>query len=234
MNQITSSDAQARPAWSRWTPLTGIAFVVFFIGSVVLSTVPPGDATDAKWVAAYATHGKQVQHLTTGICLVLAALCLVSFLTTLWTRVGDYGGPRKISPLPMVLAAMSAASIAAGGVAMAVVSGAALTSSTPIPNADVLRLANDIGFAFVGVAGMAAAALSIACLSFEAHATGFFGRRLLVFSIVVAVILLASIAFVPIVALLIWLVVVSIVLMRRAVDPQSPLTPAKVAAVGTP
>ena len=117
---------------------------------------------------------------------------------------------------------------------MAVVSGAALTSSTPIPNADVLRLANDIGFAFVGVAGMAAAALSIACLSFEAHATGFFGRRLLVFSIVVAVILLASIAFVPIVALLIWLVVVSIVLMRRAVDPQSPLTPAKVAAVGTP
>jgi hypothetical protein len=84
-----------------------------------------------------------------------------------------------------------------------------------MPGADVLRLTNDLGFAMVGVGGMTAAALSIACLSMQARTVGLFGRRLLIFSLVVALVLLGSIAFVPIIALLIWLIVVTIVLLRR-------------------
>lgn len=56
--------------------------------------------------------------------------------------------------------------------------------------------------------------MSIACLGVQARAAGVFGKRLLTFSLVVAVVLLGSLAFVPIVALLIWLIVVSIVLLR--------------------
>jgi hypothetical protein len=66
----------------------------------------------------------------------------------------------------------------------------------------------------VGVPGMLAAALSIAALSIQAHAAGIFGKRLRTFSLVVAVVLLASLEFFPIAALLIWLVVVAVALLR--------------------
>ncbi len=48
----------------------------------------------------------------------------------------------------------------------------------------------------------------------QAHAAGIFGARMRAFSIIVAVVLLASLEFLPIVALLIWLVVTAIVLLR--------------------
>jgi len=67
----------------------------------------------------------------------------------------------------------------------------------------------------VGVAGMLAAALSVAHLSLLARSAGVFGRKLTVLGLGVAVVLLGAIAFVPIVALLIWAVIASITLLRR-------------------
>jgi membrane-bound metal-dependent hydrolase YbcI (DUF457 family) len=63
---------------------------------------------------------------------------------------------------------------------------------------------------------MFATALSIACLDLQARAAGLFGAWLARFSFAVAVVLLASMAFAPIVALLIWLVAVTVTLARWA------------------
>ncbi len=201
--------------WVRLAPLTGIAFVVLFFGSVAASSPPKGSASDKAWVAAYATRGKQLQHLTTGYLLVFAGLCLMAFLTTLWTRVAGARSPARTSVLPLVAAGLSAASIAAGGVIMASSSGNKLFGKTPMPNADLLRFEDGLGFAMVAVAGMLAAALAIVCLGVQARSAGVFGTGLFVFSLVVAVLLIGAAAFVPILALLVWLVVVAVVLMRR-------------------
>lgn len=74
----------------RAAPFSGIAFVVLFIASITVSSVPKDTASDKAWIAAYATHAKQGGHLATGVLLVLAALCLMSFLTHLW-RLGRRG-----------------------------------------------------------------------------------------------------------------------------------------------
>jgi len=198
----------------RWELLTGIAFVVLFVGSVVGSNALADGASDKAWVANYTGRTNQAQHLATGILLLLAALCLLSFLTSMWTRIAEARRPAIVNPLPLVAAGVSAACIAVGGILMAGISGSLLIGPMPMPGADVLRLTNDLGFAMVGVAGMSAAALSIACLSVQARAAGLFGRRLLIFSLVVALALLGSIAFLPIITLLIWLVVVGIALSR--------------------
>lgn len=207
--------------WRRVAPYSGIAFVVFFIASVVVSTVPANTASDHAWRAAYATHAKQAGHLATGVLLVLAALSLMAFLTHIWTRVTDARDSHRVSPLPVVAAGVAAACIAVGGMLMAAPSGSALIYSQPIPGADILRLGNDVGFAMVGVAGMLAVALSIACLSVQARAAGIFGMRLTRFSLAVAVVLLASVAFVPILALLVWLVTVTVSLHRAAHAPST-------------
>ena len=199
----------------RAAPFSGIAFVVLFIASITVSSVPKDTAGDKAWIAAYATHAKQAGHLATGVLLVLAALCLMSFLTYLWTRVIGAGEHRSVSPLPVVAAGVAAAAIAVGGVLMAAASGSALLYSQPLPGADVLRLCNDLGFAMVGVAGMFATALSIAGVSRQARRARLFGVRLSRFSIAAAIVLLASIAFVPIVALMIWVVAVTVTLTRN-------------------
>src|SRR5947209_624795 len=207
--------------WRRIAPYSGIAFIVFFLASVAVSSVPSDTASDHAWLSAYATHAKQAGHLATGVLLVLAALSLMTFLTHLWTRGAEARDSQAVSPLPVVAAGVSAACIAVGGILMAAASGSALLYSQPIPGADVLRLGNDAGFAMVGVAGMLAAALSIACVGVQARAAGVFGVRLMRAGLAVSVVLLASIAFVPIVALLVWLVAVSVTLIRSAPSTSS-------------
>jgi hypothetical protein len=209
-----SAALRKRPA-ARWAPLSGIAFVVIFLASVVASNAPADTASGTEWVAAYTGQAKQAGHLATGILLVLAALSLMTFLVVLWTRIAEIRRPAAPSLVPIIAAAVSAACIAAGGVVMAGISGAALIGSAPLPSPDLLRFANDTGFAMVSVGGMLAAALSVACLSTQAHAAGLFGQKMKVFGLVVAVTLLAAITFVPIAALLVWLLVTSVTLIRR-------------------
>ena len=84
-------------SWKRAAPLTGIAFVVFFIASVAVSSVPKNTASDTAWLAAYATHAKQAGHLATGVLLVLAAISLMSFLSDLWTRIAETPAPLRRS-----------------------------------------------------------------------------------------------------------------------------------------
>jgi hypothetical protein len=210
--------AAADYAWSRrlerWQPLTAIAFVVCFVASVVISTVPADNASDPTWTRAYTGTAHAREHLATGILLVLAALSLLSFLTLLWTRIAAARRPAAVSPFPLVAAGVSAACISVGGVLMASVSGSILIGSMHVPNADELRFANDTGFAMVSVAGMLATALSIACLSIQARSAGVFGTRMMRFGIVVSIVLLGAVAFAPIAALLIWLVVAAYALMR--------------------
>ncbi|HEX3542020.1 MAG TPA: hypothetical protein VHT75_16430 [Acidimicrobiales bacterium] len=193
----------------------GVTFVVFFIASVVASSVPANKAADAKWTAAYTGHSHQIEHLATGVFLVLAALSLLTLLATLWERIAQASAPARTSPVPLVAAGVSAACIAAGGVVMASISGTELAGKFPLPSADLLRFANTLGFALVAVGGMLAASFSVACLSRQGRAAGVLSRRVATFGLVVAVVILASVAFLPIAALWIWAIVITIQLGRR-------------------
>src|SRR5579859_7859694 len=102
------------PKPSRRAALAGPAFAVFFVVSVVASRPPSHNAADAKWIASHSGHGHQIQHVVTGVALVLAALSLMTFLTSLWRRIADRRS-EPTSPLPLVAAAAAGACIAAGG-----------------------------------------------------------------------------------------------------------------------
>ena len=114
----------------------------------------------------------------------------------------------------MAAAAVSASCIAAGGTVMGVISGGELLGSYPLPSADILRLTNDLGFALAGGAGMIAAGLSVAGLSVQGYRLGLIGSRARIFGVVVGVILLASLAFIPIAALPIWVIFTAVRSLR--------------------
>ncbi len=198
----------------RWAPLTGIAFVVFFLGSVVASSPPSDKASDAKWVANYTGHTHVTQHLVTGVLLILAALCLLSFLSTTWARIAGHRPSGVISPIALVAAGVAATCIAVGGVLMGAIA-ATIQGTGRAPDPALLRFCNDVGFVMVGLPGMLATALAVTCLSVQGRHAGLFGRKMMIFGLFVAVVLLASLAFIPIVALLLWLIVTAVVLIRR-------------------
>ncbi len=208
---MTSTTGAIRAAW------TGIAFPTLFAASVLISNPPADNASDAQWTANYSSTSEQARHLATGLLLVLAGVTLAAFFVCVWQRI--HAAVPTISPLPIVVAAASAACICAGGVVMAFVSGGELIGTYPLPRADVLRLSNDLGFALVGVAGMVPAALAIACLSVQGRSTGVLGRRTYVLGIVVAIALLGAVAFVPVLALLVWTVVIAVQLLRGSAVP---------------
>ena len=203
----------SRPS-ARWEPWAGIAFPVLFLASIAASNPPADTASDSKWIANYTGNANDAHHLGTGLLLVLAGLSLASFLTGLWQRIRLAAPDHSFSPLPIVAAAASAACISAGGVVMAAVAGGELFGKYPLPGADLLRLSNDLGFALVSVGGMTAAALAIGCLSVQGRTAGVLGRRTSIFGIIVAVALLASIAFIPIAAGLLWSLVIAIRWLR--------------------
>jgi hypothetical protein len=214
----SSSDRPAaRAAGARAEPLIGVAFAVLFFVAFNLSNTPDNEASDAKWTNYFASSGNRTSLIVSGFLFVVAALCLLWFLTMLWSRIAAAQRPESLNPLPLAAATVAAAAIAIGGVLNAVVAGAMAFGSSPEPSPDILRFADNLGYPVIAVAGMFATALAIAGLSLQARRVGVFGKGLTTFGVIVALITLASFLFFPMLLMLIWFLVVGVVLSRR--DP---------------
>ena len=91
----------ARRCGSR-TP--GIAYVIFFVASLLASNPPADNASDRTWIARYTGHGEQAGHLATAFLLLLAGLSLMTFLVALWRRIAEVH-PGQPNRLPIAAAA---------------------------------------------------------------------------------------------------------------------------------
>jgi len=199
-------------------PYAGIAYVVFFVASLVVSNPPADKASDAIWTARYTGRSEQAGHLATAFLLVLAGLALMTFLVALWRRIAEADPTSSPSRLPIAAAGAAAALMGGGGMVMGYISGGELVGRYPLPSADLLRMSNDLGFAFAGVAGSLAAAVAVATLSVQGYAAGVFGAKMRAAGIITALLLLFAIFFAPVLALLAWVLTAAIRWIRHP-DP---------------
>ena len=210
----------AQPGWSGWAPLSGIAFVVLFVASVFMDNTPNANASNAAWTSYFASAGNRGLAVTAGFLGVLAALALMSFLVLTWTRVAGAGHlatgrPGTASLLPVAAAAVSAACVAIGSLLQTLIPGGMIFSSLPEPSPDIMRVLGGVAAPLILVGGMLALALAVASLTLQGRAAGAFGKGMTIFGLVVAVITLFSFVFFPVLAPLIWVVTVSVALIRR-------------------
>jgi hypothetical protein len=215
----TSVGAATATARSRLAPLTGVAFAVTFFVAAVLWNTPNDNASNAKWSSYFASSSHRTQLLIAAFLFVIAGLCLLAFLNTIWSAVAARRSV-KHSSLPVTAAAVAAAGIAAGGALMGATPGAMTFSSLHEPAAAILRLADDMAWPLIAVAGMFAAALAIATLSVQARRARVFGQTTTVISIIVAVITLVSFLWFTLIPILLWTLILGIALSVRGLETQ--------------
>jgi hypothetical protein len=149
--------------------------------------------------------------IVSAFLLVLAAVALVIFLALVVRQLRAARPDRDVTAQVVFGGGLVlAAAIAFGGIAMAQMSAAIEIGDIPIPSADVLRTAEQLGFGLLLVAGGLFAALTVAAVSFGARGTGLLPAWLVTTGYVVAVILLFSVMFIPLILLPLWAIAVAV------------------------
>jgi hypothetical protein len=187
----------------------GIAFVVLFVvGFLVFPT--PQDNNDVKWDTWWDDSGHRVGAIIGAYLMVLGLLAFVWFMWNLCQRFRDGGGM-----------AITFGSLFVGIVLVSVLVRASLPGGKQFGDQDLPQQLRDwsmqmdnIGFGLMLVAGALAAGAFAGVVSYLARRDALLPNWLTIAGYVVAVIQLAGGVFFPFVLFILWVLIVSIVLLR--------------------
>ena len=206
MNSETTGDA--RP--TRIGPWMGIAFAVLFVAGFLVFPTPSDEKDSAKWARWWTDSGHRTGAVIGAYLMVFALLAFVWFMWDLNRRLRDRGGMMITFGTVFVTLGLVSALVRAA------IPGGKLFGSTPIPpGAELARQFDNIGFAVLLVAGALAAGAFTAAASYLAQRAEILPRWLTIAGYVVAVLMLAAGFFLPFVLFPLWVLVASIVLVRR-------------------
>jgi hypothetical protein len=215
--------------WERWSALTGVLFVVFLVIGVAMS----GDAGDTpeKVQAYYEESGNRAKEIAAFFLIAAAGLAFLAFLGTLREMlVRAEGGPGTLSAL-VFGPGIAFVALLLGGTAISRAPAALAEQDqfTLDPNAAEML---DAGGYLAIVAGVMVASILVLSASTAALRTGVLPAWLGWGGLVVAVAMLFSIFFIPILAFLAWVLAVSLVLTVAAWRVRSAPPPPTTTAVG--
>jgi len=202
----------------RWGGIGGIVFAVAFVVGVLLTTdTPDGDAPNREWREYFADSGNRWMIIIGAFVLALAVLGLLLFLSTLRERVRGSSGSEWFSTAMLASGITLVAMIGVGGATLAAVAASIEIGEGSVPrSADIPRTIESIGFGAILVFGMAAAGLMIATATVAGKRAGLLPGWLAITGYVVAVlVLLGGVFFIPLVLLVLWVLAVSILLLRQ-------------------
>lgn len=208
----------------------GLAFVVLFVaGFVVGGDTPAYDAPDQEWTDWFDDSGNRSLYVVGSFLIVLASLALLSFAVLVSTLLRDRGSDRG----PWASLALASGTATATFIILAaLITGAMAAALTlapdfdQVPSADVLKAIEQVGFGILLVGGGWTAAVFVATVSAAARGTGLLAGWLVTTGFVVAAVLILSFLFLPFFLFHLWVLVVSILLLRspRAAGAGSPAT----------
>jgi hypothetical protein len=200
-------------AWERWSPLSGIVSVVLLLVGLLMGQLPGGADSDQKMANYVNDHGHRVTMSISAYVMVFGALAFLWFLGSLRTRLlAAEGMPARVTTI-----AFSAGVTVV--ILLIVMAGSEGAMVSPISFGKEHSVGPSISYiGWFGVwafifAMLAAAALAIAVAA-VAFRTRVFARWLVWLSVLAAIVLLFSFAFLPAAAFVIWTVAVSIAMIR--------------------
>jgi len=197
---------------SLWGRLSGALFTVSFLAGILMMATTWEDTDgDAEIIAWFSESSHRTQQIVGGFLMVIAVVSLLVLSAAIRKRVSDNGPPDLASLVSGGSAIVLATLLAVGTTALVAVSGGIEFGDDPVPaSTDVILVVQSIGFGSITLFGGIAASLLVATATLSAKNSGLFPRWLVITSFAMAAILLFSIMGVPLIALPIWTLLVSI------------------------
>jgi hypothetical protein len=210
----------------RWAALGGIAYVVLFVvGSILLfSGTPDGDAPPSEVVKYYMDSGHRDKIGIGWIIAGLGVFFFLWFLSRLRQTVRQHeGGDGFLTTLTTIGGAVYAAlAFAALGLNMGIRTMSDDTFHHQV-YPGLIHAADDAGYVLHATGGAGAAAMIIAA-SLAAMRAAVIPAWAGWLGIVAGIVSLASIAFIPMLVLALWIVIASVLMFLRGRD--TPAVPA--------
>lgn len=203
---------QARSSFTAWAGV--LFFVLFPVGVIFSSNDLDNSDSDAKWHKWFADSGNRTGNVIGIYVLVIAALLFVVFASGLLERMRAAGAPSVAHRVATLSAAIFAVATMIAAIQLGGVSGNITFGDTPVPkDADIMR--QSLGYGTLALAGALTAAVFIVSVAIIGRQSGWLPNWLVIISYIAAIILLGAVVFLPLAALPIWVLIVSIVLLRR-------------------
>ena len=208
-------------AWQRWIPLTGILFVILFLIGIILTDAESTNKTDQELLDWYAKSSHQTAMIIGAYLLALAAVAMLLFINRLRAVVAEAEGARPVfAPFILGAGVVFAAGVAVAGAAFAAVPAGVKFGDEPLPaSADLMRFLPQIGFGLILVLGMFPMIFAMLTTAYASMRYNIFASWFNWLTLVCAIVLVFAAAFVPMIALGIWLIAGSIVLMKHQPTP---------------
>jgi hypothetical protein len=206
---------------ARWAPVSGILYVILWALVIFAFEDDQGDS-DADIVSWYADSGNRDRQLVTYFLVLAASLCFVWFLSNLRGRLAlaeGTAGVRTTLAFGAGLVAVTLWTIAAAiwiSVAFAVDD-----SDEFVVDPNMERLFGVFGYA-LWFGGTTIALLVVLCTALVGLRGQLIPKWLAWVSILVAILMLASFAFIPFLIWLGWVLVVSLVWLFWKPAPEAP------------
>jgi hypothetical protein len=200
--------------WDRWAPLTGLVAVAFsVVGTLMVLNQPQDKDSNATIVAYFASHSHRVAGIAGFFVYLAGILLLLLFLSSLRERLVD-GGRGRLGALAFG-AGIGAATLWVVSMLLAnATMFAAVEGNGFRVEPNTFRLLGDIAYAG-WVAALAVGAVVVLATSAAALGTSVLPRWFAIVGIVAGVSMLFGFFFFPFFAWWIWLVLASILLVRK-------------------
>jgi hypothetical protein len=197
------------------------------VGVAAVANSPDSDDSDAKVLAWYAKHSHRVGVIVGVFVLMFFGLFLLWFASGLRERLRAAEGPGgRLTNVALGGALLCVGLVWVGAFALAAVpAGQSIGGEPAVSNADVARFLPQLGFGAILIGGMFGAIGLIDAASIVIWRTKVLPRWLAYLGFACGIVLLFGFVFLPMIALPVWLIATSVVLLRRP-SAEAEATPA--------
>jgi hypothetical protein len=203
--------------WDRWGPIAGIAFVILlFVGlTLAVNDLPNGDDSAAKITSFYNDSGDRAKVIIGSYLMVLGGVFFLWFLASLRVRLlAAEGVPGRLTSIAFGGGVVFVALVMASAAAFMTVAADITFGDEKFVSVDAARLLPELGYPLLAIGAMFAAIAMIDAASILIVRTRVLPAWIGWFGFVAAILLLFSFMFLPMVALLLWVLFVSVAMLR--------------------
>ncbi|MDQ3663633.1 MAG: hypothetical protein M3353_03105 [Actinomycetota bacterium] len=199
-------------------PLAGLAFAVLYtaFGLSPLMDLPEGASTDQQVIALVAEGGSRTGIVLGGALVGLSGVAMLMFLADLRRRLAVGAPDSSLPALAFGAGLIYVAMLFLAGNAWTGYATGIAVGELPVPqDATLLRVLSDSGFGLLLIYGLLAAATCVVATSLSARRTGLLSKTLTTSGFVIAAILCVGFTYVPQFLVPLWVIAISIALLRQ-------------------